>query len=69
MSNKLKNLARDAGVQYIDNGNGHITLIGIKTVSYWPESKKRTAYVLGEKSSRRRVSESTAIDIAEGVVK
>jgi len=47
-----------------DCGRGHIQIKGALTVNYYPESKKRTAYVCGMVGSAKRVTPKKAVAMA-----
>ena len=47
-----------------DCGNGHIQIKGALTVNYYPESKKRTAYVCGMVGSAKHVDPKKAVAMA-----
>lgn len=45
---QLESAAKAKGITIVDRGNGHLQLTGGPLlVNYYPESKKRTAYVAG----------------------
>ena len=48
-------------VQVKNCGNGHLQLLGKLLVNYYPESKRRTAYVDGTKTSKNNVEPDEAI--------
>lgn len=52
------------GVLIKDCGNGHIQIKGALTVNYYPESKKRTAYVCGMVGSAKHVTAKKAVLMA-----
>ncbi len=58
---KLKKLAKNADVEYVDKGGGHIHLKGALLVSYYPNSKNKTAYVAGTKKAIKNVSPEKAV--------
>ena len=58
---KLKKLAAEKGVEYIDKGNGHIQLIGALMVNYYPNSKSKSAYIAGTKKALKQVTPEQAI--------
>ena len=51
----------NAGVDYLDHGNGHIQLIGPLTVNYYPGSKNKSAYVSGTKKGFKQVTPEEAL--------
>lgn len=61
MSEKLKKMCQARGVEYVDRGNGHIQLLGPLTVNYYPDSKKRSAYVAGTTKGRNDVTPEQAL--------
>lgn len=60
----LKGFAKKHGVEVIDNGGGHIQLKGLLLVSYYPNSKKKTAYIAGTSGSSVNVSPEAAVMMA-----
>lgn len=60
---KLKKLAVEKGVEYIDKGNGHIQLKGALMVNYYPNSKSKSAYIAGTKKASKQVTPEMAIDM------
>lgn len=61
---ELKRIAESRGIQVIDRGNGHLQLVGGPLlVNYYPESKKRTAYVAGTTARRTYVSPQKAVEM------
>jgi len=63
----LARLARMNGVEVIDRGNGHIQLKGKLLVNYYPESKKKTAYVAGTVGAKKFISFDDAIRMANEI--
>ena len=63
----LERLARLAGVSVTYCGNGHIQLKGKLLVNYYPESKKKTAYVAGTVGAKKFVSFDDALRMANEV--
>ncbi|MCK5640643.1 MAG: HNH endonuclease [Gammaproteobacteria bacterium] len=61
--NELKSLANQKGVGFTDMGGGHIQLRGSLLVNYYPDSKKKTAYVAGTKKPKFGVTLEHAIDM------
>lgn len=62
---KLQKLALERGLSLKDCGSGHIQIIGGPLlVNYWPDSKKRTAYVAGTSSGHRSATPEQAISMA-----
>jgi len=47
-----------------DCGNGHIQIKGALTVNYYPESKKRTAYICGMVGSAKYINPKKAVAMA-----
>lgn len=72
MSNEIKRLrreAREAELQLIERdepGGLHVTVIGERVVHWWPDSRKRTAYVEGSKAGRAHADVMTVIRLASG---
>ena len=64
---KLIRIAKENKVEVIDNGNGHIQLKGKLLVNYYPESKKKTAYVAGTTGSSKYVGILEAVRMANAV--
>jgi hypothetical protein len=63
--NKYERIANKHGVKYIDKGNGHIQFKGDSLiVNYYPESKRKTAYIAGMKGSLAGVSADKAAQMA-----
>ena len=59
----FKTKAEQAGVEFIDKGNGHIQLKGPLLVNYYPNSKTRTAYVAGTSKGVKHVTPDQAIQM------
>ena len=57
----LKTMALESNVEFIDYGNGHIQLKGPLLVNYYPDSKKRKAYVSGTTTAIAGVTPEQAI--------
>ena len=53
-----------SNVSIKDCGGGHIQIKGSLIVNYYPDSKKRTAYVCGMVGSAKRVSPQKAVTMA-----
>lgn len=51
-------------VRIVDCGNGHIQIVGPLLINYYPESRKKTAYVDGTKMGREHVSPEQALSMA-----
>jgi len=64
---KLKQLAQKASVEYTDKGDGHIHLKGALLVSYYPNSKNKTAYVAGTTKAIKNVSPEKAVSMCNKV--
>lgn len=58
---QVEALAKQHGVECIILQHGHVQLRGDLLVNYYPESKKRTAYVAGTTKGRKLVSPSEAV--------
>ena len=53
------------GLRVADLGCGHFQIIGgTVLVNYWPNSKRRTAYVDGERGGKSGVSPQQAVEMA-----
>ena len=61
---KLKDLADRRGAKVIDRGNGHYQIRGSLLVNYYPESRKRSAYIAGTTGKRVHVTPAEAVDMA-----
>ena len=62
---ELGKLAQARGLIVVDCGNGHIQLTGGPLlVNYYPESKKRTAYVAGTTLGKLHVTPEQAVQMA-----
>ena len=65
----FKTKAEQAGVEFIDKGNGHIQLKGPLLVNYYPKSKTRTAYIAGTSKGTKHVTPEQAIQMCFEVPK
>ncbi len=54
----------NADLKIHEHGNGHIQIQGPLLINYYPESKKRTAYVDGTKEGQHGVSPEKALAMA-----
>lgn len=61
---KLAEKRRPGEVQIFDCGNGHIQIQGRLLVNYYPESRKRTAYLDATKEGRHGISPEQALKMA-----
>lgn len=61
---ELKSAATKHGVEVKEVSPGHFHLIGKLLVNYWPESRRRTAYVAATKEGREHVSPKQAVQMA-----
>lgn len=62
---KLKKLTDEKGLQVVDCGNGHLQIRGgALLVNYWPESKRRSAYVAGTTKKYSNVQPERVIELA-----
>lgn len=61
---KLNALALAQGFAVKDYGNGHIQVIGKLTVNWYPESKRKTAYVCGTKRSEAHATAEQVVRMA-----
>jgi len=61
----LKRLAREAELEVIEYPGGRILVVGgLVNVHWWPNSKRRTAYVEGAPSGRQYSSAKNVINLA-----
>jgi len=60
---KLKKLAENMGVEFIEKPNGHIQLKGPLTVNYYPRSKCSSAYIAGTKKKINHVTGVEALNM------
>jgi len=61
----LTKLAAAKGLKVVDLGSGHYQITGGSAlVNYWPHSKRRTAYVDGERSGKSGVTPQQAVEMA-----
>lgn len=60
---KIKQLAVARGIEYKEVSPGHIQLKGALLVNYYPNSKKKSAYVAGTKKASRHVTPEEAIEM------
>lgn len=66
---KLRREAREAELQLIerDEPSGlHITIIGERVVHWWPDSRRRTAYLEGAKMGQPHATVQSVIRMASG---
>lgn len=61
MTRSLEEMCKARGVDYLDRGNGHIQLLGPLVVNYYPNSKKRSAYVAGTTKAKTHVTPEQAL--------
>ncbi len=64
---ELNSLAVKSGVKVKDRGNGHFQLTGIVTVNYYPNSKKKTAYITATKKGKTHVTAKQAVEMAKNL--
>ena len=63
--NQLQNAAKKAGLQVVQKDDHHYQIIGgAMIVSYYPHSKKQTAYVCGTRQSKTGVTPREAVAMA-----
>lgn len=61
----LKRLAREEELEVIEYPDGRVLVIGgIVNVHWWPNSKRKTAYVEGASSGRRFATAKNVISLA-----
>lgn len=61
----LKKLAREAELQVLEYTGGRLLIIGgMVNVHWWPESRRRTAYVEGAPSGRHYSTAKNVINLA-----
>jgi hypothetical protein len=61
----LATLAAKRGLTVVDHGNGHVQICGGPLlVNYYPEARKRTAYVAGTTFGKTHVTPEQAIEMA-----
>lgn len=60
----IRDLAKENNVEIIDCGKGHIQLKGKLTVNYYPESKRKTAYICGTTTGSSHTTFKKAILMA-----
>ena len=60
----LKQIAKESNVDVIEKRPGHFQIRGKFLINYWPDSKKRTAYVAGTSISERNVTPEMAVKMA-----
>lgn len=58
---KLRRLCEKAGIRLEECDNGHYKIHGGVLVNYWPESKMRTAYIVGQKTMRHVTPEDVML--------
>lgn len=58
---ELEKLCEQRKVKLVDKGNGHLQLQGPLLVNYYPNSKKRSAYVAGSVKAATHVSPQQAV--------
>lgn len=62
---ELKRLAREAELQVVEYPDGRVLVIGgLVNVSWWPHSKRMTAYVEGAREGRRFSTAKNVINLA-----
>ena len=63
--NECESAAKKHGVKYVDKGKGHVQFKGDSLiVNYYPNSKRKTAYIAGMKGSLAGVSADKAAQMA-----
>jgi len=61
----LRELAKRFGLTVKDCGNGHFQVLGgLVLVNYWPDSKKRTAYIGSTRNGEHNAGPHVVIDMA-----
>lgn len=60
---KIETLCRKNGVEFKNCGKGHLQLKGHFLVNYYPESKKRSAYVAGTTKAVNYVTPKQAVEM------
>jgi 5-methylcytosine-specific restriction endonuclease McrA len=66
---KLRKACKERGAELIERSNGHFQIKGALLVNYYPNSKKRSAYVAGTTAKRVNVDHKDAVDMAFRVPK
>lgn len=62
---ELKKLAREAELEVIEYPGGRMLVVGgLVNVHWWPNSKRRTAYVEGAPAGRQYSSAKNVINLA-----
>lgn len=62
---ELKKLAREAELEVIEYPDGRVLVIGgLVNVHWWPNSKRRTAYVEGAHAGRQYSTARNVINLA-----
>lgn len=65
----LKKLAREAEFQLIERmepGGLKVTVIGDRVVHWWPDSRRRTAYVEGSSRGENNADAQRIVELATG---
>lgn len=60
----LKMAAKDAGATLTDMGNGHFQIRGSMLVNYYPNARRKTAYVAGTTGGKHFVGPAEAVALA-----
>jgi len=63
----MQALAEKLNVKVIHKGGGHVQFVGKLTVNYYPDSRKRTAYIKGTKKGIHNISFNMAMKMANRV--
>ena len=64
-SKRLKKLAREAELQVIEYPGGRVLVIGgLINVHWWPESRRRTAYIDGAPAGRHFTTAAQVVSMA-----
>ncbi len=67
---QLKKLAGEAELEVVTRPEGHLMVIGGKVnVTWWPDSKRMTAYAEGATKGRRYATPKQVIAMANGDLK
>lgn len=67
---QLKKLAREAELEVIERPEGHVMVIGGRVnVTWWPESRRMTAYAEGATKGRSYATPKQVIAMANGDLK
>ncbi|QRF55336.1 hypothetical protein [Variovorax paradoxus] len=63
--NTLRKLARECEVEVIEYPDGRVLVVGgLVNVHWWPDSKRKTAFVEGAPAGRRYATARNVINLA-----